>query len=152
MAGVPQPPPRHHEEPVRPGEGTGRKFRFASALALAFCVVSRDAAGCFLLVHPLCPPQEGRAVYWRQPAQSSGWARTSAGAFASRLSSTGYLDIKPLLVRQDNHPTLQLLLTFVLVFVCLLKGLFRVRTNTLLRLADRKSTSALDPCAATQRT
>lgn len=47
----------------------------------------------------LCPPQEGRAVYWGQRAQSSGSVRTSAGAFACRLSSTGYLDIKPLLVR-----------------------------------------------------
>lgn len=47
----------------------------------------------------LCPPQEGRAVYWRQRAQSSGLARTSVAAFACLLSSMGYLDIKPLLVR-----------------------------------------------------
>lgn len=48
----------------------------------------------------LCPPQEGRAVYWGRRAQSSGSVQTSAGAFAYRLSSLGYLDIKPLLVRQ----------------------------------------------------
>lgn len=70
------------------------------------------------LIPPLLrPPQAARAACWGRRARSSGLVRTSAGAFACRLSLTGYSDIKPLPVRPTAAPAFSSCV-FVLMFVC----------------------------------
>ena len=49
----------------------------------------------------VCVSRQGeKAVCWRRPGPSSGWARTSEAVFVCPASSTAYLAIKQLQVRE----------------------------------------------------
>lgn len=95
-------------------------------------------------------------AFWPQPGRSSASAQTSVAASDCLVSSTGYLVIKPLQVRNtwklnplvsvsESNAQSKKLFLFV-------QGWCPVTTSSLLPLAARQNTSAVDPCAATPAT
>lgn len=108
-------------------------------------------------------PQGVRAASWPQAGPSLASARTSAAASDCLVSSTGYLVINPLQVRDtwklnplvsffQNHMHNQIIgqfcLTAEVIVTVFVQGWCPVTNNSLLPVAARKNTSVVDPCAA----